>query len=437
MRLLRVSVVAICVATLGFVQPTAAFAQASSPALQIFEQALRFVSTQYFGASEHNIQRLGEKYRALLVAVCTPYGDACSFNQAEPLIAEMLAELDDDHAYYLSAAAVQSRNATLSGMNNSQAPILGFTHQAMLDTEKKWRSYDRLITNVLPNSPADVGGLRYGDRWIGFDNTLFSSLTSDSEYTQLLQNFSALVRSAEPLTMMVLRGTERQRLELKMQGSIFNQAQLPSLTMKTFAVSGVGQQVHRLLDSLANTTVNRLVLDMRGNGGGLANERWFTVGAFIQNPEPQRRIPRPNGLTVGFEESYSLGRFFMKSLTGIEIQSQRLGFFTHFDGSVVLLVDGGCASACEFMSSSFRRAKRALIIGEPTLGIGNTNTQGFTLPNGGAVSLPTLRSYWTDNTWLPARIVPDILTPQFELELFNTGRDLPMEIALETLRQPQ
>jgi carboxyl-terminal processing protease len=440
MKFLRVLVVALCFAPL-------ALAQTNSPALQLLEQALRFVDTQYFGSSELNIQALGEKYRAQLVVVCTPFGDACGFDKAESLIATMLAELADNHAYYLSAAAVQSRNATQSGVNNSPAPILGFSHLAMLDAAKKLRSYDRLITNVLPGSPADVGGLRYGDRWIGFDNTLFSSLTGDDEYNLTLQNFTARVRSTEPFTLLVIRDTERQRLELKMQGKIFNQAQLPSLTVRpdnvavlrirTFLVSGVGQQVHRLLGSLANTTVNRLILDMRGNGGGLANERWFTAGAFIQDPEPQRRVPRPGSQATGFEESYSLGRFFIKSLAGEELQSQRLEFFTRFDGAVVLLVDGGCASACEFLSSSFRRAKRATIIGEPTVGIGNTNTQGFALQNGGAVSLPTLRSYWTDNTWLPAKIVPDILTPQFELELFSTGRDLPIEQALETLKQSQ
>jgi C-terminal processing protease CtpA/Prc len=60
----------------------------------------------------------------------------------------------------------------------------------------------------------------------------------------------------------------------------------------------------------------------------------------------------------------------------------------------------------------------------------------FSLQNGGAVSIPTLRSYWTDNTWLPAKIVPDILTPKFELELFNTGRDVVIEKALEVLSKP-
>jgi carboxyl-terminal processing protease len=438
MKFLRVLVVALCFAPW-------ALAQGNSPALQLFEQALRFVESQYFGPSELNILTLGDKYRAELVVVCTPLGDACGFDKAEPIIATMLAELSDNHAYYLSAAAVQSRNATQTGVNNSPVPILGFTHLAMFDAEQKLISYDRLITNVLPGGPADVGGLRYGDRWIGYDTTLFSSIANDSDYTQALQNFTARVRSSQPFVMLVLRGTERQRLELTMQGAIFNQAQLPSLTirpdnvavlrLRTFGVGGVGQKVHDLLNSLADKNPTGLILDMRGNGGGLASERWFTAGAFIKDPEPQRRVPRPGTQTAGFEESYARGRYIVKTLSGNEIQSQRLDFFTRFDGAVAVLVDGGCASACEFLSSSFRRAKRALIVGEETLGIGNTNTQGFILQNGGAVSIPTLRSYWTDNTWLPAKIVPDVLTPKFELELFNTGRDLVIEKALEVLKQ--
>ena len=47
-----------------------------------------------------------------------------------------------------------------------------------------------------------------------------------------MQTFTARVRSAAPLTMLVLRGLDRQGLELKIQGAMFNQAQLSSLTLR-------------------------------------------------------------------------------------------------------------------------------------------------------------------------------------------------------------
>jgi carboxyl-terminal processing protease len=302
-------------------------------------------------------------------------------------------------------------------------------------------SFDRLIVNVLPGSPADLAGLRYGDRWLGYDSTTFSSLANENDYAQALTGFTNRVRSGQPLTLLVVRGLERQRLEVRVQGVILNQVQLPSLTvrpdkvavlrLRTFSATGVGQRVHELIASLAHQTVTGVILDMRGNGGGLASERWFTAGAFIENPEPQRRTPRYN-LENGFEESYSLGRFIVRRNSGTE-SVLRLDFYTVTNLPLVVLVDGGCASACEFLSSSFRRAKRALIIGEPTVGIGSTNTQPFALVNGGAVSLPTLRSFWSDGTPLAAQIVPDVTTPLFQLELFNSGRDLVMEKALEVL----
>ena len=420
---------------------TSALAQSSSPALNLFQQALNFVNTQYFGPSSLDVATLGARYQNQLLLACASFGDNCAYDKAEPIIQAMLAELEDNHAYYLSPADVQARAATATGQNNSPVPILGITRRPFLDAENKLISYDTLIVNVLPGSPAEIGGLQYGDRWIGYDGLVFSEIKSDDEYSKALQTFTARVRSTEPLTMTVLRGTTRERLILRLRGAIFNTAQLPSLTIrpdnvavlriKTFLVGGIGQKVHDLLRQLANSTIAGLILDMRGNGGGFANERWLTAGALIQNLEPQRRIPRYNAENNAFEESYTDGQYLVKNLTGQILQKQQLTSYTRFDGAMVVLVDGGCASACEFLSSSFMRAKRATIIGEATVGIGSTNTQGFNLVNGGQVSLPTLRSFWTDSTPLPSRITPDLLTPNYELELFSSGRDITIEQALQ------
>jgi carboxyl-terminal processing protease len=417
-------------------------AQRASPAFQLFEQAVTFVTTQYFGFSTLDIPTLADKYRLQLLQICTSTGDACSYEQAEPVINQMMAEFQDNHAYYLSAAQVQARNASATGVSNSPTLILGFSHLAFFTDTNVLQSYDRLITNVLPGSPADKGGLRYGDRWIGYGDVLFSSITTEAAYTKALTDFTAAVRSGADLTMRVIRGVQRENLSLAMRGAIFNTVQQPSLRLennvaimriRTFATIGVGQNVHDLLRSLETQNVIGLVLDLRGNGGGFANERWITVGAFIANPERQRRIPRYEVEKNGFEESYENGAFIVRGLSGNILQRQNLARAARFEGKVIILIDGGCASACEYLSSSFRRAQRAIIIGEQSVGIGNTNTQGFNLVNGGAVSLPTFRSVWLDGTGLPTQIIPDIITKNHELELFNTGIDQPLTQAISKM----
>ena len=97
-----------------------------------------------------------------------------------------------------------------------------------------------------------------------------------------------------------------------------------------------------------------------------------------------------------------------------------------------MLVNNECASACEYFASSLQRAKRGPIIGEETSGVGNTNTQGFELINGGTANMPTLRAFWADGTPLPSSVKPDIVTPNYEFNLFNTGIDQPMQKALES-----
>jgi hypothetical protein len=48
--------------------------------------------------------------------------------------------------------------------------------------------------------------------------------------------------------------------------------------------------------------------------------------------------------------------------------------------------------------------------------------------------MPTYQAVWADGSGgLPAKVKPDVLTENFEFKLFNTGRDEPLEKALESL----
>jgi carboxyl-terminal processing protease len=415
----------------------------ASPATDLFDQAGQFLVTQYFGPSTADLNALVAKYRGQLATACTSSGEACAYGVAEPLIEAMLEELEDFHAYFLNAEAVRQRDANAQGQNIAPSPRLGFQHMGFADDNQKLLSFDRLIVNVVPNGPAERAGVQAGDRWIGYDSTLFTALPDEAAYTAALQTFTRQVQSGAAVRMILLRGVDRNRLELTVQGQIINLSQTPQLTMRAdniavikvrdYQIFGIGQQVHTLVSRAMTLGARGIIYDLRGNGGGYANERWFSAAAFIENPEPQRRVPRYDAQANTREEGYANGVYFVRTLGGQTLNSQRLANPTLWRGALAVLVDGDCASACEYFSSSIQRARRAPVIGEPTVGIGSTNTQPFKLVNGAEVSLPTLRAFWPDGTALPSRVTPDIQTKNYELELFERGRDAVLDKALETL----
>lgn len=413
----------------------------ASPATDLFDQATQYLVVQYFGANSSDLTQYALEYRSQLDAACASEVATCPFERAEPIIAQMLAGLQDNHAYYLSAAEVLSLNATAAGSNPTPLPRLGFAHRGFLTPEGGLRSSERLVVNVLPGAPAERAGLRYGDRWVGFDDMRFATLATSAEVTAALSVFTAKVGRGEAVRLSVVRGPERRAVELAMTGEIVNLAQFPTaeqrddgvvvITLRTFSVMGVGQRLHDvLLQRLAASPIRGLVLDMRGNPGGFSNERWFTAGAFISAPEAMLRVPRYNASTATVEEGFADGRYVVRNAAGEQIGAQALARTASYSGPMALLVDAGCASACEYLSSSFQRAGRGPVIGEPTVGIGATNTQRFSLQNSGAVSVPTLRAFWRDMTPLPDRITPDYAIPDGAYTLFETGRDLALEQAV-------
>jgi carboxyl-terminal processing protease len=429
-------------ATVGWLLAGAALA---SPATDLFAQARQYLETQYFGPSTTDLKALGDSYAAKLATACAPTVDACGFDKAEPVIAEMLASLQDPHSYYLSAQDVRAEQANRQGANTSPSPRIGLQHRGFSDRDGKLITQDRLITNVIPGSPAEKAGIRYGDRWIGVNGTLFSSYTTPETYQAAIGDFSARIRGGETVTMMLVRGTDRQRLDINLKGEIINLSQFPTLelrpdgiaviTLRDYLIQGVGQRLHDLLRDATTRGAKGVVFNMRGNGGGSAYEMLIAVGAFLENVESFRFTPRYNADRDTLEFGYSLNKAFTRSggssQTGASVTNPVL-----YRGPLVTLVDGGCASGCEYFAAYMQRNKRGPVIGEPTVGVGNTNTARFALANGGALGIPTLRALWPDGSSLPARITPDILTPDYELELLNTGRDALLEKAVMTLNAP-
>jgi carboxyl-terminal processing protease len=431
---------------------TSSFAFAS-PAQDLFEQAQFYLETQYWGPSTVNMKEHTAKYQPILDKACAEDKDNCAYEKAEPIIAQMEADLQDGHAYYLSAAAFAEENSSRTGAGTSPVPRIGITSRGFCDTPtgvcerdvqgnlKSKPIFDRLVANVVPGSPAEKAGLLIGDRWIGFNDVLFANAVDAKAATENQAAFTKLVRAQQPVTMKIVRGADRQKLNIVVTGAIINTADYATMTMRsdgiailsirTWALDGQATKVHALVKEAMDKNVKAIVIEQRDNGGGSPFEGMTSVGAFVETPAPIRRVPRYNAETQTREQRYSNGTFAYFNLQGVELFSQKINNPVLFKGPIAMLVNEGCASACEYFASGLQKTKRGPIIGEETAGVGNTDTARIGLINGGVMGMPINRAFWVDGTPLPSSVTPDIVTPNAEFNLFNTGVDQLLQKALE------
>jgi carboxyl-terminal processing protease len=166
------------------------------------------------------------------------------------------------------------------------------------------------------------------------------------------------------------------------------------------------RDLHRALEKLAaeKAGLKGLVLDLRNNPGGLLTQAVRIADLFLDS-----------GMIV-----YTEGR----------IESQKQKYFAQKEGSwldfpVVVLVNGGSASASEIVAGALQDHKRAVVLGTKTFGKGSVQTI-LPLDDSSALRLTTARYFTPKGRSIQAMgIVPDIIvesTPQQEAKVEEKRR---------------
>lgn len=225
------------------------------------------------------------------------------------------------------------------------------------------------IAGVVPTSPAEFANLQEGD--------LIQSVDGQTTKNQSLATVAKLL-SGKPNTTAILsvnRSAETLTFSVKRTDLRSNPVQLKELAngIVLISISEFSRGAARSMRSaLAASGAERsgVILDLRGNPGGLLVEATDVAGAFL------------NGGTV--VEFYKPGK-------SPEV------FNAIGDGDsktpLVVLIDGGTASAAEIVAAALQDRNRAVIVGERTFG--KAAVQDLTeLSNGSAIEL-TIGYYLT------------------------------------------
>lgn len=235
------------------------------------------------------------------------------------------------------------------------------------------RSNDTFILATAPNSPASAATLAFGDRIIAVNGHATTGLGS--------AKVRDLIRGENGTTLRIT--VERARTRKPETISIRrNSVTQPSVPDAYILKSGIGyidltegftyttaKEFSRALGDLKRQGVTSLILDLRGNGGGILEQAVKVAEQFL-----------PAGTDIVSQRGRSpLDNRIWRSQNAAAEKMP-----------LVVLVDRSTASASEIVAGAFQDDDRAIIVGEKTYGKGLVQTV-LDLPEGAGLTLTTAR----------------------------------------------
>ncbi len=232
------------------------------------------------------------------------------------------------------------------------------------------------IQSIIPNTPADKAGLHYGDRFIEIEGK------DAKDYTSAEVSKNVRGTRGTPVNVKIERAGAEKPLDFTIvRGGV----PLPSIRNYFMLKDGVGyvgftggfqetsaDELDQAIADLKKQGMQSLVLDLRGNPGGLLPQAIEVVSRFI-----------PRGKTVVSVKG--------RSRTAQSQELDTVGNNTQ-NFPLVVMINGNSASASEIVAGAIQDYGRGLIIGSDSFGKGLVQ-RVFPLNYGTGLTLTTARYY--------------------------------------------
>jgi len=357
---------------------------------RLFDRTWKVINNEYYEPSLNHQDWSRWKTRY--------YGKIKTLDDAKVAIDTMIASLDEPYTRFMEKKDFEELTSSIT------SKIYGIGVNIYSNSGKTE------IFNVMPGTPADFSQLKPGDIITAVDNKDISGMN--------ISDVAALVRGPENsiVELTILRDgkkltkiIKRKEIKIKSVKSSILDNHIGYIKIVTFMS---GTTPNEFIEALNNTKdTDSLIIDLRGNTGGLLDNAVFIADRFLNNGTIVDIIYRN-----GYKKT-------------IKAKNNSIPL----DKPVVVLVNGMSASASEILSGALKDSHKAILIGNKTFGKGLVQ-KVVPLPNSTGLNV-TIARYLTPNGTDINKlgIKPDIEVGTVFDFLVENKKDVQLEKAKEFL----
>lgn len=296
----------------------------------------------------------------------------------------MVSSLGDPYSMFLPPTQNKVVNEDLSGSFEGVGIEIGYrnTHLAVI--------------SPLPGSPSEKGGIKAGDYIIHIKDE-GKGLDIDAQNLNLAEAVRNIRGpSGTKVTLTLLREGNPNPIPVEIVREKLN---VPSVTLayvgqdsdvahvrvSRFGSETSGEWDRAINDIAAKGDVKNIIIDLRNNPGGYLQAAVDLAGDFVKN-----------GTTIVIQQDAD---------SKLEIKSNKLGRLQNYN--VLVLINGGSASASEILAGALRDIRGFKLVGEKSFGKG-TIQEPVEIPGGSGLHVTTAKWLTPNEIWVHEKgLMPD------------------------------
>lgn len=248
-----------------------------------------------------------------------------------------------------------------------------------------------VVISPLPKSPAELAGLKSGDKILAIDGTSTLDMAVDAAVNKIRGEKGTIVK------LTIQRGGEEKLQDISITRDIIN---IPTVTWEmkeknivylrvSFFNGETWSDFDKAIPEILAKKPQGIVLDLRGNPGGYLDSSVSVASEWIDSGT----IVRERFSSTSVKDYPTEGKHRLSNIP------------------TIILVDGGTASGAEIVSGALQDYKKATLVGEKTFGKGSVQSFDL-LPDGSALKI-TVAKWFTplDRQIHEKGIDPDVIVP--------------------------
>lgn len=340
-----------------------------------------------FGKAEELKEFIDENY----------YTDTAKVDYQDGVLKGMFSQLKDPYSVYMNKEDFKAFTESTTGEYGGLGMHL-------------WVNKDNLITVVSPieGSPAERAGIQSGDIIFQVDDMTISGENYDEAVNHMRGEPNTKV------TIMIKRQSVSEPIKLTLTREMIKVKTVKTTTLANGSVGYLkfsafeedsSKEFITKMNALKSQGIKGLIVDLRQNGGGSLYECEQIADALLGKQVIVYTQDRKNKKEYYYSDDRKLGL------------------------PIVVLVDGGSASASEILTGAVKDTKSGIIVGEKTFGKGIVQSV-IELKDGTAIKLTTSQYFTPNGINIHGKgIMPDVVV--------KAGESTPGSDKIDAEKDPQ